>query len=152
MEKKFKAFDKVLVKRHLCQEWMCDMYSHYNENSEKSYHSTLTLWEVKDEDIPPYEGNEHLVGTTDEPDEEIKLEKGEKIICNNDVNLLIQGVGFLTTLSYIHGDTFYTGKSRFVEADYNYAIKFCDFNSNDMEETKKHILCVKNGKIIRYKG
>lgn len=93
-----------------------------------------------------------LWGTTDSPDEEVRLEKEERIICNNDAILLMQGVGFLTTFSYSYGDTFYTGKGKFVNADYSYAIRFKDFDPSNMEETKKHILHVKDGKIVRYKG
>ena len=103
--------------------------------------------------ILPYEGNEELVGTTyslDSFDEEVELEKEERIICSDDVKLLMAGVGFLTTFAYVDADSFFTGKSMFANADYNYAIRFSDFNPNDIEETSRLILCVKNGKIVKY--
>lgn len=32
---------------------------------------------------------------------------------------------------------------------WKYCIPFSKFNPNDLEETRKHILCVKNGKLVR---
>ena len=60
--KQFKPFDKVLV-RELNPYWSCDLYSHFNSDSET--HETAVIRRVKDKNILPYEGNEHLVGTTD---------------------------------------------------------------------------------------
>lgn len=157
MEKKFKCKDEILLKNKEAEYamWFYAIFSNYCKNNTFITISGGITYDLDFFDILPYEGNEHLVGTTDEPyedDEEIKLEKGERIICNDDVNLLIQGVGFLTTFSYGDGDTFRTGKSRFVEEEYNYAIKFSDFNPNSMEATKAKILSIKGGKIVRYKG
>lgn len=146
--KQFKPFQKVIVKSKIDNKWYCEFYSHYN--AEKNWHTVTTGTSIDDEEILPYEGNEHLVGTFDEP-EEIELKEGEWIICNDDAKLLMDGIGFLTTFSYVDNDTFYTGKSIFVATDYNYVVKFSDFNPNDMKETRKHILCVKNGKIIKYR-
>ena len=70
MEKKFKPFDKVIVKSRTDEYWTCDLYSHYNHDSET--HETLNRIDLNDVDILPYEGNEHLVGTKDEPDEEAR--------------------------------------------------------------------------------
>lgn len=58
----FKPFDKVLVRNIKEQLWRADYFSHYEENYEdfpyacidNSYHYCI-----------PYEGNEHLLGTTD---------------------------------------------------------------------------------------
>ena len=147
----FKPFDKVLIKLDYDSLiWHADFYSHYDKHS--GDHNTVSSWSVEDKDILLYEGNEYLLGTTDNPEEEVKLEKGERIICNDNIELLMDGIGFLTTFVYNDENTFYTGKSTFVNGDYNYAIRFADFNPNDMEETRKYILCVKNGKIVRYKN
>lgn len=58
----FKPFDKVLVRDTNNQEWQCNFFSHKNENS---VHCTSLSWLQ----CIPYEGNEHLVGTKDMPDE-----------------------------------------------------------------------------------
>lgn len=38
-----------------------------------------------------------------------------------------------------------------VRFQYSFFVRFSDFNPYDMEETRKHILCVRDGKIVRYK-
>lgn len=150
--KEFKPFDKVIFKyKNKSYMWVCGLFSNY-EDGDVYLIGNDVAFSLDEYDILPFEGNEHLVGTTSESEEEVNLKGGERIICSDDVKLLMSGVGFLTTFSYIDENIFYTGKSRLVVADYNYAIKFTDFNPYDMEETKKHVLCVKNGKIVKYKG
>lgn len=61
---KFQPFQKVLVKD--CEEgmfnvWHCDLFSHISKESK--YFTVSGMW---DECIP-FEGNEHLVGTKDDP-------------------------------------------------------------------------------------
>ena len=63
---KFQPFQKVLVKD--CEEgmfnvWHCDLFSHISK--EGKYFAVSGMW---DECIP-FEGNEHLVGTKDDPKE-----------------------------------------------------------------------------------
>ena len=63
---KFQPFQKVLVKD--CEEgifgvWHCDLFSHVSK--EGKYFTVSGMW---DECIP-FEGNEHLVGTKDDPKE-----------------------------------------------------------------------------------
>ena len=148
--KKFKPFDKVLVKDTF-GVWNCAFYSHWSD--EDKTHNLTSLVPAKGNDILPYEGNEHLVGSQDSPDEEVRLEEGEWIIANDREYPLEIGHGAL-------GRCIRVEWNGFVECSayerngikYNYAIRLKDFNPNDMEETKKHILCVKNGKIVRYKG
>ena len=143
MEKKFKPFQKVLIRRSWLKEWMCDFYSHHNE----LYHSTLTLHQVDDNNILPYEGNEHLVGTTDSPDEEVRLEEGELIIVFDDYQKLFDNISCVRKFIRVLNTVFETNA-----ANWDYAIRFSDFNPNDMKATKAKILCVKNGKIIKYKN
>lgn len=146
--KQFKPFDRVLV-RDINPYWSCDLYSHYN--SDAGTHETSVLRRVEDKDILPYEGNEHLVGTTDEPEEEIKLEEGEWLIANDRVYLLEIGYGSLGKYIEVKGNIFvecspFGGNG----IKYDYAIRLKDFNPEDMEETSRHILCVKNGKVVRF--
>lgn len=58
----FKPFDKVLVRYNSDSTWICDLYSHYSKKNEK-YCCVGGFCEY----CLPYEGNEHLLGTTDIP-------------------------------------------------------------------------------------
>ena len=69
-EHEFKPFDKVLVrfdKEDDDDVWSVDIFSHYTGNG-TLYRCMLGTY--KKDCIIPYEGNEHLVGTTDEPKED----------------------------------------------------------------------------------
>lgn len=84
MNDHFKPFDKVLVRDGDACEWTCNFFSHKKDNvyvcMDDSYNYCI-----------PYEDNEHLLGTTNEPTpERWRAEKGEIyyyissncIICN----------------------------------------------------------------------
>lgn len=58
----FKPFDKVLVRDSDEQEWVCNLFSHIDE---EGLHCCVSSWWVQ---CIPYEGNEHLLGTTNEPE------------------------------------------------------------------------------------
>lgn len=63
-EYEFKPFDKVLVKDHdEDSEWRCSLFSHKNEDG--LYICVGSIFEQ----CIPYEGNEHLLGTTNELEE-----------------------------------------------------------------------------------
>lgn len=144
--KQFKAFDKVLVREGGI--WTPDIYSRYSENKNK--HWCISFGWLDEDNIITYEGNEGLVGTTDEPEEEIKLEEGEFIMVA-DINIISQYEWTLKRFAGVFKCKFKA--NALDEATYNwrYAIRFSDFNPNDMEETRKHIMCVRNGRIVRYK-
>lgn len=57
----FKPFDKVLVRNYDNTVWFANYFSHYKDNN--GYHYAC----IDDSYIfcIPYEGNEHLLGTTD---------------------------------------------------------------------------------------
>ena len=149
MEKKFKPFDRVLVREGKQWPWRATFYSHYNPIT---YHHYTTSGAPINE-ILPYEGNEHLVGTSDEPDEEVRLEEGEWVM------YAFGGLVSIYPLDYKlgkfikinEGDNTITIQDSDAVRGSSKFIKFSDFNPNDMEETSGHILCVKNGKIVRYK-
>lgn len=61
--KVFKPFDTVIVIWNW-KEWVTAHYSYYNSKHEK--HVCWMYW-FNDDSILPYEGNEHLVGTTNNP-------------------------------------------------------------------------------------
>lgn len=58
----FKPFDKVLVRDYNDNEWKCDFFSNMNEHG---YYNCINSWWHQ---CIPYEGNEHLLGTTNEPE------------------------------------------------------------------------------------
>ena len=64
--KKFQPFEKVLVRDCLSEKWHCTHYSHF-DNKIEEHMCTDTHNHIY---CIPYEGNEHLVGTTDEPKED----------------------------------------------------------------------------------
>ena len=59
----FKPFDKVLVRDNETEKWRCTFYSHFEPDS--IYHH-ITINSVYIMCIP-FKGNEHLVGTTNNP-------------------------------------------------------------------------------------
>ena len=81
-----------------------------------------------------------------EPEKEIQLKYGEVAVFCDVLDFLSEFTG-ISKFNHTNASSFRT-----INDDvWTYAIKFSDFNPENMEETKKHILCVKNGKIIRYK-
>lgn len=64
---KFQPFDKVLVrsKNETNNKWFPAIYAYYDDVV-----SHITIDHKMYGDCIPYEGNEHLVGTTDKPKEE----------------------------------------------------------------------------------
>ena len=153
--KTFKCKDEILLKHKEDKfaVWFYAVFSHYCKNNSYITISGGTIYNLDFYKILPYKGNEELVGTTNESEEEVKLEEGERCIFSDILNLLQKGKGVIDTFENIgnfesYGERFKT----FDTVPYTYCIKFSDYNPNNMEETRKHILCVKNGKIIRYKG
>lgn len=62
-ETQLKPFDKVLVRDRYEDIWRCSLFSHKDENG---YCTSGFYWRQ----CIPYKGNEHLLGTNDEPKEE----------------------------------------------------------------------------------
>ena len=60
-ESLLKPFEKVLVRDYEDSKWICDMFSHYR-TEEYRYGCIGASWKY----CIPYEGNEELVGTTNE--------------------------------------------------------------------------------------
>lgn len=66
-----KPFDKVLIRSENSDIWECDIFSSYNPNCSNPYHC-IGAWF---EQCIPYEGNEHLLGTTNDCDDYYKTWK-----------------------------------------------------------------------------
>lgn len=61
-ETELKPFDKVLVRDEDDDEWVCDIFSHIDEDD--LYYCVGTRWKQ----CIAYNGNEHLLGTTNKPE------------------------------------------------------------------------------------
>lgn len=60
----FKPFDKVLVRCNEDSVWRCELFSHYNTfNKRYTYACLSSIYKY----CIPYEGNQHLLGTTNNP-------------------------------------------------------------------------------------
>lgn len=60
----FKPFDKVLVRCNEDSVWRCELFSHYNTfNKQCPYVCLSSVYKY----CIPYEGNQHLLGTTNKP-------------------------------------------------------------------------------------
>lgn len=59
----FKPFEKVLVRDSESDKWRCTFYSHFEPNGIYHYFTTSGVYAI----CIPFEGNEHLVGTTKNP-------------------------------------------------------------------------------------
>ena len=148
--KQFKPFDKVIFRpKDESYMWICGLFSNYDGKGANIIGNEDVL-PFDEYDILPYEGNENLAGTTDEPEDAIMLEEGEWLIVYD----LLDSVGKTSAITRFKKIEKICGQKQFIANDgtwWLFAIRFSDFNPNDMEETKKHILCVKNGKVVRYK-
>lgn len=60
----YKPFDKVLVRGDLNQKWTVDIFSYYNQKDDAFPYICVGGFYRH---CIPYEGNEHLLGTTDSP-------------------------------------------------------------------------------------
>lgn len=61
----FKPFDKVLVRDNDDSKWVCDFFERIPTSGEYEYSSVLRGLVHQ---CIPYEGNEHLLGTTNKPE------------------------------------------------------------------------------------
>lgn len=77
----FNPFDRVLVRDSDDEKWRAYLYSHKNSNHREYYHRMVG--DVGFTQCIPYEGNEHLLGTTDSPEkpERWKPKDGEMYYC-----------------------------------------------------------------------
>ena len=76
MEKELKPFDRVLTRDYDVEVWVCDLFSHKEPGSLRSLPLDKEQREVEYvclggtyKQCIPYEGNEHLLGTADSPEQ-----------------------------------------------------------------------------------
>lgn len=151
--KEFKPFEKVLVRE--CSEdlWECDFYSNYDTYNE---HTCIGRSCIHDCDIIPFEDNEYLVGTDNDPEEEIGLKEGDWVMREDSKIFTSISTNFRPAKFIKISDNLFEVEEELnnglkLARWCNLCIRFSDFDPSNMEETKKHVLCIKNGKIVRYK-
>ena len=137
--KEFKPFEKVLAKVYN-NIWEARFFNRIDINGRYQLTSGAV---VEEKEILPFEGNEHLLGTNEEPEEEIILKEGERIICSDDIDKLLDGCGVIETLSKIGNYSIYDSEG----TPWTYCIPFSQFKKKN---TNHDILCVRNGKFVRY--
>lgn len=149
----FKPFDKIIIKSKsknhaISNVWGCAEFSHYY--GDYIVFAGGHAYNIDTFDILPFEGNQYLVGTSDVPEEEVVLKQGDIVIVFDDFDSFYFNGRFDGTLSTFN----HCSKTDIITSDntpWRYCIPFSKFNPKDMEETKKHILCVENNRLIRAK-
>lgn len=151
-EKTFKPFEKVLV-RNSDEEVWCPAFYCYYDKKRNSHSTSQGICSVAR--IIPFADNEHLVGTTDMPEEEIRLEENSICVFSNNKHELESGFGTMARFRRLDGghfplkDAFCIYYANNSESHYYYCIPISKFYPKDTEFTKKEILTVKNGKIVK---
>ena len=81
-ERELAPFQKVLVRDDEDKEWRANFFSHVHVFSERlrKYVCAGHMWEY----CIPYEGNEHLLGTTARPASEFKFGDHVEVACGDD--------------------------------------------------------------------
>lgn len=143
--RKLKPFRRVIYKTE-DSVWTCGWFSH--EDSEKWYLIGGISLNKETSSVLLYDGNEMLVGTNDEPEEEFVLEKGELIFAADDQNKLLNGFAVLGRYSGSGKKSVIVKLSDNAECSYEYCIPYDMFNPTNKAVTKKSILCVKNRKLV----
>lgn len=138
--KQFKPFDKVLAKVY--NTWEARFFDRIDKMGRYQLTSGAVVGE---KDILPFEGNEHLLGTNKEPEEEITLKEGERIVCSDTINRLLDGCGIIETLSKVCDSVIDDSEG----CPWKYCIPYSQFKEKN---TEHDILCVKNGKLIKYES
>lgn len=142
-QRKFKCKDEVIVRYNKPGRcWFYGVVSNSNDEGVVLSGGFRHPYEVCD--VLPFAGNEHLVGTTDEPEEEVVVYEGEYIIVSDRLERLAQGFGTIRKFTKISEEFIFT-----TQEYWKYFIPFSKFNPDDLEATKKEILMVKNGKLVK---
>lgn len=156
--KQFKMFEEVLIRQKYTGNWTRGIYCGFD----KGFHMVETVgWfdrQITDEGIIPYKGNEHLLGWNGW-EEFVDLAQGEYVLVNDNYSINACAWRIMTFTGDVTENMFEVwNKIEHVNFCKSFAqhclnvVRFSEFNPNDMEQTRDKVLCVKNGKIIRYKS
>lgn len=80
MEHQFKPWKPVIVRDSDSQEWRANFFSHYKGNEEYPYYCIVGRYSQ----CLPAEGNEHLIGTRDDPERKLNIGDVVEVRDNND--------------------------------------------------------------------
>lgn len=148
MEKKFKCKDEIIFRFSKERQWKYSVFSHYDSDG-KTIHiiggTISTQWEIL-----PYKDNEHLVGTTDEPEEQFGLERGDLVVVGDflgDDTILGSIRKFLLVTKHDGIMCYMTDPN--APSVWQYCIPLSKYDINNVEATKKEILTTRNGKLIK---
>lgn len=144
-QRKFKCKDEVIVRYNkpgCC--WFYGVVSHSGDDYIVLSGGFRYPYEIYD--VLPYEGKEHLVGTTDNPDERITIEPDELVYVFNSMENLDKMVLALARVEFVNALGIFCKESN---TCWEYCIPFSKFNPDDIEATKKEILMVKDGKLVK---
>lgn len=140
--KTFKPFDKVLYRINKRQSWTPSFYQYGNDVCNFVLGNITS---IKNENILPYKGNEHLVGICDEPEEEIHLAVDELVMVSDSLSGIKAGTGFVYNYSNIINKIIVLTNG----IGYAYCIPMSKYDPNNLEKTRKWILKVQNGKLVK---
>lgn len=109
MKHEFKPFDRVLVRQEPGQTWKCALFSNMEpslcpEYKKDLYYTTCGY----NRQCIPFEGNEHLAGTTDEPTKpKLKVVKGNKERGDEVLKILMEMGGHHTGMEGTFEECYY---------------------------------------------
>ena len=144
-ERKLKPFKRVIYKNNE-EVWVCGWYSHQDETFHYLIGGEMINKEI--DSILLYDGNETLVGTKDNPEEECSLRDGELIFAASSQERIADGFSIL-------GKYVRTAKRGIIvqlstgECEYEYCVPFQWFDPNNKKRTRNEILTVKNYKLVK---
>lgn len=143
MEKKFKCKDEVIVRlKESGRSWFYGVVSHSDDASVVLSGGFRHPYERYD--VLPYVGNEHLVGTDCEQEEEVVLEGGELVYGFDNIEELEDVDMILGKFKCIEDNSLFVN-----DYPFSYCLPFSKFNPDDIESTRKEILTVRNGKLVK---
>lgn len=149
MENKFKCKDEVIYRTHKKTEWMYGIYSYQGTFNHFLVGDILVKFGIGD--VLPYEGNEHLVGTTDEPEKPLLFE-GQIVLAFCDFDELLnhdlvmgkfKGVDEKIDMILIEGSK---------GTHFRYCVPFSKFDSFDYGATKAEVIMVSEDthKLVKF--
>lgn len=144
MEHKFKCKDEVIVR--LKEPGCCWFYGEVSHSDDECVVLSGGFRHPYERyDVLPCEGNEHLVGTTDKPAEHITIKPDELVYVFNSMENFEKMVLALARVEFVSIHGLFCKETD----SWKYCIPFSKFNPADLEATKKEILTVKNGKLVK---
>ena len=84
---KFESYQRVLARDSYNSKWRSELFSYYEkeDGDDSPYHC---VGHISYRFLIPYEGNEHLEGTTNLPYNQEKLEYGDKVMIQTEEDIL----------------------------------------------------------------